>query len=88
MAKNLQVSCLAQLNQIGNGSSDALVKGSTEVRSKETQNTRNKMEINYNLGMTEIAHEYFVSFFSGDNIVTKNSKKVLKEMKTEQWKFP
>lgn len=46
------------------------------------------MEINYNLVMIEIAHEYFVSFFSGDNIVTKNSKKVLKEMKTEQWKFP
>lgn len=46
------------------------------------------MEINYNLGMTEIANEYFVSFFSGDNIVTKNSKKVLKGMKTEQWMFP
>lgn len=46
------------------------------------------MEINYNLGMTEEVNEYFVSFFSGDNIVTKNSKKGLKGRKTEQWKFP
>lgn len=41
------------------------------------------MEINYNLGMIEIENEYFVSFFSGDNIVTQNNKKVLKGMKTE-----
>lgn len=71
-----------------NGSSDTLVTGSTELRSKETQNTRNEMEIPYNLGMIEISNEYLVSFFRGDNIVTKDTKKALKGMKREQWKFP
>jgi len=52
------------------------------------QNTKNKIEINYNLGRIEIENEYFVSFFSGDSIVTKNSKKAHKGMKTEQWRFP
>lgn len=46
------------------------------------------MEIHYNLGMTEISNEYLVSFFRGDNMATKNSKKALEGMKTEQWKFP
>lgn len=84
----IALSWLAQLNQIWNGSSDTLVKERTEVRSKETQNSGNKTEINYNLGVTEKENEYFVSFFSEDNTVAKNSKKGLKGMKTEQWKFP
>lgn len=46
------------------------------------------MEIPYNLGMIEISNEYLVSFFRGDNIVTKDTKKALKGMKREQWKFP
>lgn len=36
------------------------------------------MEITSNLGMIEIAKECIVSLFSGDNVVPKNNKKILK----------